>query len=342
MTSFKKFFYLILVLLLASMVVMGCGGAKQDQYPSKNLNGFIAWGAGGGTDQVARTLTPAAEKALGRTIVMANKPGATGAIATQHVADQNADGYTLMYHAENPQLYPILGLSKLTYDDFEPILIATQGSTVIVVPKNSPYNTFADLIAAAKANPGKINIGISGVGGQPYVTAAILKKMEGVTFNQVSYDGDGPLTTALLGNQLQASGLAVGAAAQYINNGDLKALAIMSKETNPSIPNVPCITKIDPKYNDVMKASGFFYGVFVKKGTPPEAVQKLRDAFQTAYKDAKFQDYMKKNGLTPMGLTGDEAKKFVKDWQSIITWLIYDAGGAKESPEKFGIPKPAN
>jgi tripartite-type tricarboxylate transporter receptor subunit TctC len=332
----------MVALVITTMAAAGCGGEKKkEQYPSQNINGFIAWGAGGGTDQVSRTLTPGAEKVLGKTIVMANKPGATGVIATQNVADQKADGYTLLFNAENPQLYPILGLSKLTYDDFEPILIATQGSTVIVVPKDSPYKTYADLINDAKANPGKINIGISGVGGQPYVTAAILKKVEGVSFNQVSYDGDGPLTTSLLGNQLQVTGLAVGAAVQYIKNGDMRALAIMSNKANPSIPNVPPITEIDPKYNDVMKASGFFYGVFVKKGTPEPIIAKLREAFQTAYKDAKFQDYMQKNGLTPMGITGDEAKKFMKEWQSIISWLIYDAGGAKESPEKFGIPKPA-
>lgn len=342
MKLIKKGLCLVLGLTLASLALTGCGGAttaKQEQYPSQNINGVIAWGAGGGTDQVSRTLAPLAEKALGRTIIMSNRAGATGAIATQEVFDKKADGYTLLFHAENPQLYPVLGLSKFTYDDFEPIIIATQGSTVLVVPKDSPYNSYADLIKAAKENPGKISIGISGVGGQPYVTAAILKKMEDVTFNQVSYDGDGPLTTALLGKQLQVSGLAVGAAAQYIKNGDVKALAIMSNKSNEAIPGIAPITQIDPKYNDVMKASGFFYGVFVKKGTPEEAVSKLRNAFQAAYKEQKFQEYMQKNGLTPMGITGEEAKKYMKDWQSIVTWLIYDAGGAKESPEKFGISR---
>ena len=341
MFSMKKTLCLVLTVAMAGMLLAGCGGgAKKDAYPAQNLNGIIAWGAGGGTDQVSRTLTPIAEKALGKTIVMSNRAGATGAIAAQEVFDKKADGYTLMFHAENPQLYPVLGLSKLTYDDFEPILIATQGSTVIVVPTDSPYNSFEDLIKDAKANPGKISIGISGVGGQPYVTAAILKKMEGVTFNQIPYDGDGPLTTALLGKQLQVSGLAIGVAAQYVKNGDLKALAIMSSKPNEAIPSVKAITQIDPKYNDVMKASGFFYGVFVKKGTPDEAIKKLTESFQVAYKDPKFQEYVQKNGLTPMGISGEEAKKYMKEWQSIITWLIYDAGGAKESPEKFNITKP--
>ena len=340
----KRVIWFVLLVVSLSLIVVGCGGgstAKKDSYPTVNINGVIAWGAGGGTDNVMRTLAPIAEKQLGKSIILSNKTGAAGAIATQYVADQKADGYTLLLNAENPQLYEILGLSKLSYKDFEPIMLAVQGSTVIVVPKDSPYKTLDDLIKAAKAAPGKINIGISGVGGQPYVTAAILKKVEGVTFNAVTFDGDGPLITALLGKQLDATGLAIGAAAQYVKNGDMRALAIMATKVNPTLPDVKPITEISTKYQDIMKASGFFYGVWVKKGTPEEAVKKLTDAYMTAFKDPKFQEYIKKNGLTPMGITGKEAREFASQWQSQMAWLIYDAGGAKESPEKFGIPKPA-
>ncbi len=350
----------LILLLIISLLVVGCGSTntkpsatpsatpsasndkKADQFPTQNINGIIAWGAGGGTDNTSRTIAPLAEKILGKSIIMSNKTGASGAIATQYVADQPADGYNLLFNAENPQLYQILGLSKLSYNDFEPIILMVQGSTVIVVPKNSPYKTLDDLINDAKANPGKITIGNSGVGGQPYVTAAILNKVEqGVKFNQVSYDGDGPLVTALLGNQVQATGLAIGAAAQYIKNGDLRPLALMSDKPNPAVPEAKPITEIKPAYKDILKASGFFYGVWVKKGTPEDVIKKLTDAFSQAFKDPKFQEFYTKNGFMPMGLTGQEAKNFAKEWQSQMAWLIYDAGGAKESPEKFGIPKPA-
>ncbi|MCX7779466.1 MAG: tripartite tricarboxylate transporter substrate binding protein [Negativicutes bacterium] len=339
----KKFAWAVLVLVTVALIAAGCGGttAKKDAFPTTNINGTIAWGAGGGTDNVMRTLAPIAEKQLGKSIVLSNKPGAAGAIATQYVYDQKADGYNLLMNAENPQLYQILGLSKLSYNDFEPILLAVQGSTVIVVPKDSPYKTLDDLLKAAKANPGKLTIGISGVGGQPYVTAAILKKVEGVTFNPVTFDGDGPLVTALLGKQLDVTGLAVGAATQYIKNGDLRALAVMATKQNPAIPEVPAITQLNPAYQDVLKASGFFYGVWVKKGTPEDVIKKLTDAYMVAYKDPKFQEYAQKNGLTLMGLTDKEAKDFAAQWQSQMAWLIYEAGGAKESPEKFNIPKPA-
>lgn len=334
----------LLAVLCLSLLAAGCGGAKKDakggDYPAANINGVIAWGAGGGTDNVMRTLAPLAEKQLGKSIVLTNKIGAAGAIATQHVNDQKADGYTLLMNAENPQLYQILGLSKLSYKDFEPILLPVQGSTVIVVPKDSPYKTFDDLITAAQAAPGKLTIGISGVGGQPYVTAAILKKVDGVQFNAVTFDGDGPLTTALLGKQLDVTGLAIGAAAQYIKNGDMRALAVMSNKQAAALPEIPLIGNLRPAYKDVLKAAGFFYGVWVKKGTPEAAVKKLTEAYLAAYRDPKFQEYVEKNSLTPLGLTGQEARVFADEWQSQMAWLIFEAGGAKESPDKFGIPKP--
>ena len=235
----------------------------------------------------------------------------------------------------------MLGLSELSYDDFDPVMLFVQGSTVIVVPKDSPLKTYDDLIKAAKANPGKMSIGISGIGGQPWVTATLLKKIEGVTFNPVAFDGDGPLVTALLGKQLDVSGLAVGAAVQYVKNGDLRALAIMKNSPNPALPDVPYITKLNPAFTDAMKASGFFYGVFVKKGTPQPIVDKLTAAYKSALAEPKFVDYAKNNGLTVLGLSGAPARDFMNTWRSQMSWLIFEAGGAKESPEKFKIPKPA-
>lgn len=273
-------------------------------------------------------------------MILANKPGATGAIATQSVHASPADGYTVLYHAENPQLYQVLGLSQLSYDDFEPIILSAQGSTVIVVPRDSPIKSYADLIKAAKDAPGKLSVGSSGVGGQPWVTSMLLRKVEGVTFNLVTFQGDGPLVTALLGKQLDISGLPVGIATRYVKTGDLRALAVMNSKPNPSLSGVPHITGFNPAFTESMKASGFFYGVFVKKGTPQPIIDKLTEAYRLALKDAKFVDYASSNGLDVIGLSGQEARDFLNGWRSQMSWLIYDADAGKESPEKFGIPKP--
>ena len=323
--------------LLAGLLLVGNVGAAD--YPSHPINGYIAWGAGGGTDTVSRLVTPLAEKVLGQTVIMTNKTGATGAICAQSVYGSKPDGYTLMFHAENPMLYQVLGLSELSYDEFDPIMLFVQGSTVIVVPKDSPIKTYDDLIKAAKAKPGEMSIGISGVGGQPWVTSKLIKKVEGVEFNSVAFNGDGPLVTALLGGQLDVSGLSVGAAVQYVKNGDLRALAIMKNSPNATLPGVPHITKVNPAFENVMKASGFFYGVFVKKGTPKPIVEKLTYAYGEALKDEKFKSYASMNGLSVLGISGEEARSFMNNWRSLMSWLIWDSGAGKNNPEKYGIAK---
>ncbi|KYZ75454.1 hypothetical protein AXX12_12085 [Anaerosporomusa subterranea] len=340
----KKTVVLSLVLLtIAALLATGCGGGstqKTEQFPTKNLNGIISWGVGGVMDNVSRSVTPHVEKALGKTIVLSNKPGATGAIATQNVFDQKADGYTVLYHAENPQLYKVLALSKLDYADFEPIIIFGKGLSVIIVHKDSPLKTYDDLIAAAKQNPGKFNFGSSGVGGLPYNTSALIKDQEKINFNFVAYDGEGPLVTALLGKQIEATAIGVGSAAQYIKSGDIRALALVSNTPVDILGDVPVLGRIKPAYQEKLKSFGAFFGAYVKKGTPDAVIAKLTEAYVAGYKDPKFQEYMAKNGITPMGITGNEAKQFLSEWQSSATWLIHAAGGAKESPDKFGIPKP--
>ena len=308
-------------------------------FPDQPIIGYIAWGAGGGTDTISRLLSPLAEKELGQAIVMVNKTGKTGVFAAEKVLSENADGHTLLFHAENPQLYQVLGLSEISYDEFDPILLFVQGSTVLVVPKSSPFKSYADLIKAAKAKPGKLSIGLSGIGGQPWVTSKLIKKVEGVDFSPVSFDGDGPLISALLGGRISISGLAVSAAIPYIKKGDLRPLAIMKNSPNATLPDVPYITKVNPAYTRVMKASGFFYGVYVKKGTPAPVKEQLIKAFNVALKDPSIKNYAQNNGLTVLGSTDNEARQFINQWRSTMSWLIWNSGAGKNSPENFGIPK---
>jgi len=333
----KSLKWLALVLAAGLMLTANAVAAE---FPTHPINGYIAWGAGGGTDTVSRLVTPLAEKELGQSIILSNRTGATGAIATQAAYAAKADGYTLLFHAENPQLYQVLGLSPLSYDQFDPIMLFVQGSTVIVVPKDSPIKTYDDLIKAAKEKPGQLSIGISGVGGQPWVTSKLIGKVEGAEFNPVAFNGDGPLITALLGGQLDVSGLAVGAAVQYVKNGDVRALAIMKNSVNETLPEVPWITKLNPKFEEIMKASGFFYGVFVKKGTPEDAKEKLVAAYKKAIADPKFTDYAMKNGLGILGYTGEEAVAFMNNWRQQMSWLIWDSGAGKNDPASFGLTRP--
>ncbi len=343
MSKINKIGKLGLVVLLVIALGAACTPAPvvvTPPFPNRTIEGVIAWGAGGGTDLSSRLLASIAEGHLGQSITMTNRTGGTGAIAAQYVADRPADGYTVMFHAENPQLYTVLGLSNLTYDDFEPILLTVQGPTVIVVHPDSPIQTFDQLIEEAKKNPGKLNLGISGVGGQPYVTANILSKVDGVSFNQVAFDGDGPLVTALLGKHIDVTGLALLAAVPQVQGGAVRALAVVANAPLAVLPGVPALGELRPAAQDMLKTAGFFYGVHVKKGTPEAVVTKLQTAFLAAYNDPKFVEFCEQRGLVRLGLSGQAARDYMKQWQSHMTWLIYDAGGAKESPAKFNIPRP--
>lgn len=296
------------------------------------------WGAGGGTDNVARALTPLVENKLGKSIVLQNKVGATGAIATQFVHDQNSDGYTLLYGAENPQLYGVMDISKLSYGDFEPIIVIGRETAIVVVGEDSKYNTIEELIKDAKANPNKINLGTTGPGGLPFVVASLLKTASKVEFNQIPFDGDGPVITALLGKHVDVTITKLSAAGELLKAGKVKLLASISNDPIEGFENIPAIGKVLSEYSKYLPW-GPFYGVFVNKDTPVEVVEKLKNTYKEAFNEEQYQKFLENAAITPMGISGDEAKEFLDNWQRVSSWLLYDSGGAKISPETLGIDR---
>lgn len=326
-----------------SLVLLGifAAGAAFAAYPDKNISGIIAWGAGGGTDNASRALTPIAEKLFGGKVILQNKPGAAGALATTTVANMPADGYTLLYNAEGPAIYKVLGLGKYDYDDFEPICLMLYGIDVIAVHPSTPYKTLEDLLKAAKEKPKTIKLATTGTGGIPFVLASMFKSMKGAEFNMVGFDGDGSGITALLGGHVDAMPISMMGAGtvDLIKTGKLRALAIIHDKRVSQLPNVPAITEIYPEFKKKLPI-GHYYGVFVKKGTPQPVVDTLRKAYMTAVKDPQFTDFIKRVNAIPLALTGEEAKKFIRKNQANVSWVLEDAGVTKVSPEKLGIPKP--
>ncbi len=230
---------IVLVFLLAS-----AGAAA---YPEKNIQGLIMWGAGGGTDNFARAITPLAEQKLGQTIILQNKTGASGAVATTLTVNSPADGYTLLYGAENPANYRVLGLSPLSFHDLQPIVIAVEGAVVICVNPDTPYNTMEELVEAAKGDK-KIRMATSGVGGLPYVAGAMMKNIHGTDFNYIQFDGDGPGATAVMGGHADVMPLALSTSVEYMRAGRLRGLAVLTTKRVPQLPDVPAITEIYPEY----------------------------------------------------------------------------------------------
>lgn len=328
------------ILGAASALVLGATGALAQDYPTKEIQGIIQWGAGGSTDTVMRSVTPHAEEVLGGTVVLQNMTGAVGAIALNYVADADADGYTLLMGAENPLLYKVMGLGDKDYSEFTPISILARGTPILVARADAPFDDYAGMMDYIKANPGELRLGATGPGGLPSVITGMMNTVEGtLDVISVPYDGDGPALTALQGGAIDVMPAVLGAAIEGVRAGKMKPLAIFDVETNDKLPEAPIVTAFNEGYNDFLPW-GPFFGVFVKNGTPDDVVAKLSEAYSKGAMNEDFVKLMDDRGFTMMAISGDEAQEFLTTWQQNTSWLLQDAGLTKNSPEDFGIARP--
>jgi tripartite-type tricarboxylate transporter receptor subunit TctC len=269
-------------------LAMMTGGAFAQGYPEREVLGVVMWGAGGATDTVARAVNPAAEEALGKPIVVLNKSGGAGAISTAFVNAAPSDGYTFLYGAENPQLHPIMGVSDLDYSSFYPVNILGRGVAVIIVPAESKYKTLQDLMTDIKDNPGVVKMGSTGPGGLPSTIGALIKNSAPFEVTAIPFDGEGPGLTAMLGGEVDFMPAGISAAAEQIEAGKMRALAVVNTEPVETLPDVPAVTEAIPDMAKFLPW-GPFYGVFVKKDVPDDVKAKLVDAFKTAAESETFK-----------------------------------------------------
>ncbi len=309
------------------------------EYPEREIQGVIMWGAGGGTDTVSRAVNDAAAEALGQPIVLSNKPGGGGAIPTAYVYTAKADGYTLLYGAENPQIHGVLGVSELDYLDLYPIYIFGRGLAVITVPASSPHQTLQDLLDEISANPEAVRMGSTGASGLPSTIAAIISQATAFEVTPVNYEGEGPGLEAMLRGNVDFMPTAIASAADGVANGDLRALAVFDTQPNDVLPGVPAITDALPGLDRYLPW-GNFYGVYVRQDVPQEAIEKLTAAYAVAAQKPEFIELMQDRGNVMMNITGEEAIEFLTRWQQVTAWVLQDTGAAKVSPEALSISRP--
>lgn len=326
--------------LLGAALALGLAAAPAlAEYPEKEIQGIIQWGAGGSTDTVMRAITPHAEAALGGKVVMQNMTGGVGAIALNHVAGLDADGYALLMGAENPLLYKVMGLGEKDYSDFTPINVIARGVPILVANVDAPFNTFPELVAYVQANPKAVKFGSTGPGGLPSVVTAMINAKTPLDVTFVPYDGDGPALTALQGGAIHVMPAVLGAAIEGIKAGRIKPIALFDTEASPALPDAPTIVSTNPEFADFLPW-GPFFGVFVKNGTPDDVVAKLTAAYAEGANNPDFLALMDGRGFKMMNLSGAEADAFLTSWQSTTSWLMFDAGLTKNAPADFGIAKP--
>lgn len=315
--------FLCLLLILSVLLLTGCG--KKNDYPSGTITGIIQWGAGGGTDTVMRPLCSLAAEALDVKIVPRNVTGGSGSIGLQKVYDAKADGYTLLLGAENPVLYRALGILDHGYDDFECILLVGDETVGIAVNKNAPYTDLSQLIADALARPGQITCATTGEGGLPWQVAALLYSATGAQFKQIPYDSDATARTAVMNGECVFTACKIQSGLEAWKSGDLNYLCLLSKEPEECMPGVPAIADTYPEFASMLPW-GPFYGVFVKKGTPQDAVRTLTEAYQKAFASGEYRELLDRLHINPLGLSGEAAREYYVRWENVTVEALKQSG----------------
>jgi tripartite-type tricarboxylate transporter receptor subunit TctC len=327
-------------MVYGAVVALGLAAAPAlAEYPERDIQGIIQWGAGGSTDTVARSITPHAEEILGAKVILQNVTGGVGAIGLNQVDRADADGYTLLFGAENPLLYKVMGLGQKDYSDFVPINVIARGIPVIVARPDAPFDTFPEMVAYIAEHPGEIRFGSTGPGGLPSVVTAMINNKTPIDVTAVPYDGDGPALTALQGGAIDVLPAVLGAALEAVRAGNLKAIAVFDTQGVEQLPDVPAITETNPEFADLLPW-GPFFGIFVKQGTPEDVVAKLTDAYAQAAENPDFLSMIDNRGYRMLSLSGEEAQEFLDTWQRQTAWTLWDGEIAKNSPEEFGIARP--
>jgi tripartite-type tricarboxylate transporter receptor subunit TctC len=261
------------VLCLGAVLMAVAAAAQAQGYPTKAIKLIVPWPPGGGVDTAARMIAPPLEKRLGQPVVVENRPGAAGNIGTAIAAKEKPDGYTLLMgslspNAVNPHLYTNLGFDPVK--DFEAIALVYTVPSFLVVPAGSPVKTAQELVAYAKANPGKLNMGSGGVGSSQHLFGTMFNTATKIETVHVAYKGTSPAETALIAGQIDFM-LDPPTCLPFVAAGKLRALAVAAPVRNPALPGVPTLDELGiPGVH-----SSIFYGVMAPAGTPKAIVEKL-------------------------------------------------------------------
>lgn len=284
---------------VAAALVMS-GASAQSGFPTKPVHILVPYAAGGAVDILARTLGDAVSKQWGQSVVVENRPGAGGVIASQALVASPPDGYTLMVvasgHPTNPFLYP-----KLPYDtfkDFTAISLLASSPNILLVRADSPYKTLADVIAAAKAKPGSLSFGHAGTGTSQHLAGTLLKSMAGIDIAAIPYKGGAPAINDLLGGQIPMSFNNGPEAVGQLEAGTVRALAVTTAKRAAFLPDVPSIAETVPGYDTEV-----WWGLLGPRGMPPELVEKLAHDFVAALNTDAVKQRLAKLGATPIGST---------------------------------------
>jgi tripartite-type tricarboxylate transporter receptor subunit TctC len=297
--------------------------AQDAAYPNRPIKMLVGFGAGGSTDVAARIMAQKMSEILGQTILVENRTGASGMIAAEDVAKSPPDGYTLMMASQTvlavaPKLY-----RKVTIDpikDFTPVAYCGASPLVLVVNPAFPAHTTAEMIAMAKAEPGKIIFGTGGVGTTPHIASEMFQYVAGIKMSHVPYRGEAGAINDLVAGQIPAMFANLSAITGQIQGGTVRALAVTSPKRAPSAPDIPTVAETLPGF-----AADTWFGIVAPAGTPRAIIDKLNAAAQKALASDDTKKRYADVGMTSTGeggTTPEQLDAYIKSeiakWSKVI------------------------
>lgn len=302
-------------------VVLACTAAPAlAAYPDKPIKIIVGFTPGGTADSVARILSVAMGARLGQTMVVENRAGANGNLATEFVQRSAPDGYTIFFtsigHAVNPSLY-----KDAKYDpvkDFTPIGQVLSAPNVLVVPGNSPFNSVKELTAYAKAHPGKLDVASSGSGTSVHLSAELYKQIMGVHLVHIPYRGTGSLLPDLLSGVVAMSFPNLPSALPFIQSGKLKALGVTTAKRSDAAPQIPTLAEAGVPGYDMST----WYGLIGPANMPADVVQQLNQTLRQVLQDPQVRSKLVSQGVDPVTGTPQEFGSFIqretKSWTTLL------------------------
>lgn len=314
---------LALVALLACLPYQAV--QAQDDYPNRPVKLLVGYAAGGPVDTSARKVAAVLQNVLGQPVVVENRPGAGGAVAGDVLAKAVPDGYTLMLAASPTQTTTPHLLGKMNYDprrDYTPIAMLAIGPNILTVRRDSPVKSVAELIAFAKANPGKMSYGSAGVGASNHLAGELLSKETGTSLLHVPYKGNSQAMTGLLGGETSFQFAGVTDVAGHIQSGTVRGLAVTSARRNAALPDVPTMAEAGVKDFEV----SVWYAMEGPPGLPKAIADKLTAATLKLMTDKGIVDYFQGAGFDIITAGPEDVRRRIDREYTVWGKLITDLG----------------
>ena len=288
-------------------------------YPERPVKMIVPWAAGGDTDNIFRPFAPLMQKHLGQPVVIANVGGASGTKGAKEAKDSPADGYTLYSVHDYIHSTYYAGVADVQYTDFEPVCLISSTASVLTASAKSPWKTWAELLADARARPGQITVGAT-LASTSHFFPALIEKAAGIKFKYVSYEGLAPRMNAILGGHIDLTDSNLTQKGK-VEAGELKFLAIATEKRSPETPNVPTLKELG--VNVVFDINR---GIMAPKGTPADVVAKLESSCAAAAKEPAFAEAMKKQGTDVRFMDRKSYAAWLKQADELNKTLAKDLG----------------